>query len=220
MGRMIEQPCGGDAAMTNFQFASSTLDAGVKIYAYRVDSVYNETYKLIGGLNRAKGGSAGEDAETGDDAPAGGDGDDGETSGVAAKEVKRARRVKPPSTNLEANPASLDLKKLELAFAVDPLFHQTSAKFDEGGAKGLLLINLPVRPGNILSFDSSEARGAAVAKAAPQARIPLATLSALLPRDLDEMHVCADLAGMVRSTGSHIHSIPAHALRRAKAHVH
>jgi len=41
MGRMIEQPsaAGNDAAMTNFQFASSTLDAGVKIYAYRVDSV-------------------------------------------------------------------------------------------------------------------------------------------------------------------------------------
>jgi len=147
MGRMIEQPSGGDAAMTNFQFASSTLDAGVKIYAYRVDSVYNETYKLIGGLNRAKGGEASEDAPTCDDAGDGDDGD-GEESGIPAKEAKRPRRVKPPSTNLEVNPTSLDLKKLEMAFAVDPLFHRTSAKFDEGGAKGLLLLNLPVRPGN------------------------------------------------------------------------
>jgi hypothetical protein len=32
--------------------ASCTLEAGVKIYAYRVDSVHSETYKVLGGLNR------------------------------------------------------------------------------------------------------------------------------------------------------------------------
>lgn len=31
-----------------------------------------------------------------------------------------------------------------VAFVVDPLYHQTSAQFDESGAKGLLLNNLGV----------------------------------------------------------------------------
>lgn len=38
---------------TNFQRASVTLDAGVKIYSYRVDSVHTDTFKILGGLGRA-----------------------------------------------------------------------------------------------------------------------------------------------------------------------
>ena len=41
--------------------ASCTLEAGVKIYAYRVDSVHSETYKVLGGLNRTA--AYGEDHE-------------------------------------------------------------------------------------------------------------------------------------------------------------
>lgn len=43
------------------------------------------------------------------------------------------------------------------AFTVDPLYHQTSAQFDEGGAKGLLLYNLGVYGGCRVLFDSFEA---------------------------------------------------------------
>ena len=42
-----------DESATNFQVASCTLDAGVKIYAYRVDSVHSEAYKVLGSLGRA-----------------------------------------------------------------------------------------------------------------------------------------------------------------------
>lgn len=28
------------------------MEAGVKIYSYRVDSVHSETFKVLGGLNR------------------------------------------------------------------------------------------------------------------------------------------------------------------------
>lgn len=45
------------------------------------------------------------------------------------------------------------------AFAVDPLYHQTSAQFDEGGAKGLLLNNLGVYSGCQVLFDSQEVPG-------------------------------------------------------------
>ena len=41
-----------------------------------------------------------------------------------------------PSATLEANVENLNVKKFDLTFAVDPLFHKTSAQFDEGGAKG------------------------------------------------------------------------------------
>ena len=85
-----------------------------------------------------------------------------------------------------------------MSFEVDPLFHRTSAKFDEGGAKGLLLVNLAVRPGCTLSFDSSGTCAAAPAVGAPPpVRVPLAPLAALVPKQLSEKHVCAELCGMV-----------------------
>ncbi|CAI0412965.1 unnamed protein product, partial [Linum tenue] len=37
---------------TNFQKASCTLEAGVKIYSMRVDSVHSEAYKVLGGIHR------------------------------------------------------------------------------------------------------------------------------------------------------------------------
>lgn len=46
-----------------------------------------------------------------------------------------------------------------VAFAVDPLYHQTSAQFDEGGAKGLLMNNLGVYGGCRVLFDSMEVPG-------------------------------------------------------------
>lgn len=47
----------------NFQVASSTLDAGAKIYAGRVDFVHKETYRVLGGLGRGGGGGEDSDAE-------------------------------------------------------------------------------------------------------------------------------------------------------------
>ncbi|XP_070672421.1 condensin complex subunit 2-like [Malus domestica] len=39
-------------AETNFQKACCTLEAGVKIYSMRVDSVHSEAYKVLRGMNR------------------------------------------------------------------------------------------------------------------------------------------------------------------------
>lgn len=39
-------------AQTNFQKASATLDASVKIYSTRVDSVHTDTYKMWGRIFR------------------------------------------------------------------------------------------------------------------------------------------------------------------------
>lgn len=42
----------------SFQVASSTLDASAKIYAGRVDSMYNDAFKVLGGLGREHHGNA------------------------------------------------------------------------------------------------------------------------------------------------------------------
>lgn len=52
--------------------------------------------------------------------------------------------------------ATLQLKKFELEFAVDPLFKKASADFDEGGAKGLLLNHLAIDGHGRIVFDSSD----------------------------------------------------------------
>jgi len=49
------------------------------------------------------------------------------------------------------------MSKLDSAFDIDPLFHKMSKTFDEGGAKGLLLVNLGVGAnGCNIVFDSKE----------------------------------------------------------------
>lgn len=52
--------------------------------------------------------------------------------------------------------ASLQLKKMELEFSVDPLFKKVAADFDEGGAKGLLLNHLAIDGSGRIVFDSSD----------------------------------------------------------------
>ncbi|EGD76028.1 hypothetical protein PTSG_11637 [Salpingoeca rosetta] len=129
--------------LTNFQMASVTLDASVKIYSCRVDSIHSEAYKVLGGISRSDK-KAGALTDNHDD-----DEDDDENGG----KKKRKRRARAVNT-LESNPASLNVKKFDLQFDVDPLFKQTSAAFDEGGARGLLLNHLTVDETGTLVFDS------------------------------------------------------------------
>ncbi|XP_020098266.1 condensin complex subunit 2 isoform X1 [Ananas comosus] len=129
---------------TNFQKASCTLEAGVKIYSARVDSVHSEAYKVLGGINRA----GREQEKEGDHI------DTEQAEGLSKKDLER--KLSPVST-LESSFEALNVKKFDAAFTVDPLYHQTSAQFDEGGAKGLLLYNLGVYGGCRVLFDSFEA---------------------------------------------------------------
>ncbi|XP_042519041.1 condensin complex subunit 2 [Macadamia integrifolia] len=138
-----------DNMETNFQKASCTLEAGVKIYSLRVDSAHSEAYKVLGGINRA------------------GREDDHEaileTNNINVEQgegrSKKEERKMSPLATLESSFDALNVKKFDVAFAVDPLYHQTSAQFDEGGAKGLLLNNLGVYGGCRVLFDSLEAPG-------------------------------------------------------------
>lgn len=159
---------------TNFQKASVTLDAGVKIYSYRVDSVHTETFKILGGIGRAQGPTNDDGEEEGDD-----------TNPDGSSPTKRRRRHAElnPEATLEPSLEALNVKKFDLAFAVDPLFHKTSAQFDEGGAKGLLLANLSVYRGCDIVFDSMDVpeQAGEAAAAVAQAAGPV-NLSSITPQ--------------------------------------
>ncbi|PHT60345.1 Condensin complex subunit 2 [Capsicum baccatum] len=64
-----------------------------------------------------------------------------------------------------------DKMKNSAAFAIDPLHHQTSAPFAEGGAKGLLLNNLGIYGDCYVLFDSFEIPGKSVPEASRDDRI-------------------------------------------------
>ncbi|CAH0049497.1 unnamed protein product [Clonostachys solani] len=133
----------------NFQKASCTLDGCVKIYTNRVDSVATETGKLLSGL--ADSGSKKKDREE--------DGEESEEEldedgNVKKKPKKKSQRSSEATLAPSFN--SIQLKKFELEFAVDPLFKKASADFDEGGAKGLLLNHLMIDSQGRIVFDSSD----------------------------------------------------------------
>ncbi|KAF5233305.1 hypothetical protein FAUST_8250 [Fusarium austroamericanum] len=139
----------------NFQKASCTLDGCVKIYTNRVDSVATETGKLLSGLadsnNAKKKDKDGEDADESDEEELDEDGN------VKKKPKKKTQRSSEATLAPSFN--SLQLKKFELEFAVDPLFKKASADFDEGGAKGLLLNHLMIDSQGRIVFDSSDDSG-------------------------------------------------------------
>jgi condensin complex subunit 2 len=76
---------------------------------------------------------------------------DGEDVGVV-KQKKSHRHT----NTLEKDISNLDLKKLDIEFTVDPLFRKTSADFDEGGARGLLLNHLSISSNGQIIFDAGD----------------------------------------------------------------
>ncbi|KAN0028103.1 hypothetical protein ACTFIV_009934 [Dictyostelium citrinum] len=144
---VLENQHAGESNTTNFQAASCVLDASVKIYSNRVDSVHVDTYKILGGLSRA------EREETANDD----DDDDKDKENEENKNKNKKKKKKSGINTLEQNIDNITIKKFDIQFMVDPLFGKTSAAFDEGGAKGLLLNNLSIYGDCKLVFDSNDA---------------------------------------------------------------
>ena len=146
----------------NFQKASCTLDGCVKIYTSRVDSVATETGRLLSGLadgsaSEGKKKGKGDGEENDDDDEDGEDGEEGEDGEGKKKSKKKPARSH--EATLAPSFATFQAKKLDLEFAVDPLFKKASADFDEGGAKGLLLNHLSIDSSGRIVFDSSDDTG-------------------------------------------------------------
>lgn len=131
----------------SWQKASASLDATAKIYGYRVDSVHTETYKFLGGLSRNEK----QDDNNNND-------EEGQRQGEEEKRDKdrRAHGKHEGYSTLEKDVKKLNLNKYDLEFEVDPLFRSMTAKFNETGARGLLLNNLPLDSNLDLLLESKE----------------------------------------------------------------
>ncbi|KAJ2851212.1 hypothetical protein GGI22_005290, partial [Coemansia erecta] len=134
-----------DGDSINFQKASCTLDGCVKIYSSRVDSVASETGRLLSGLAEAPG-------------KRGSRRDDESEEAEDGAERQKSRRANRSAATLAKDFASISVKKLDLEFSVDPLFKKTSADFDEGGARGLLLNHLSFDSDGRIVFDASNSK--------------------------------------------------------------
>lgn len=130
-----------DGDSINFQKASFTLDGCVKVYTSRIDSVEQETRKLLLGLTDKENQPDVEVDEGGDQA-----------------NVKQKRRKQAAATLVDNDVISTEA--FELDFAADPLFQKTAADFDEGGAKGLLLSHLDIGTNGKVIFDATDANEA------------------------------------------------------------
>lgn len=158
----------------NFQRASVTLDGCVKIYTSRVDSVATETGKLLSGLAESKESKSKKNKDGEEGGAEESEEEVEDEDGVVRKKPKR-KAGRSSENTLAPSFASLQLKKMELEFSVDPLFKKASADFDEGGAKGLLLNHLSIDAQGRIVFDSSDDAGDASAEGAQTTRKDAAT---------------------------------------------
>ncbi len=55
---------------------------------------------------------------------------------------------------VEKNVSNINISSLDAEFDVDPMFRKVSKLFNESGPKGMLLLNIPVRNGCCVAFDS------------------------------------------------------------------
>ncbi|KAF0978015.1 hypothetical protein FDP41_002970 [Naegleria fowleri] len=130
IGEVLETTLTGGS----FQAASCTLDAGVKIYSTRVDSVHTEAYKVLTSFARA-------DPQKSSSSENNNDGEEG-----ANKDGEEAEKSKRNEFDM-----------LELAYVIEPLYHTSlgsSNNFDVGSANSLLLNNLGLGYGCEVIIDS------------------------------------------------------------------
>ena len=164
----------------NFQKASATLDGCVKIYSSRVDSVSNETGKLLSGLAQrkeitSKKNKRNADGTNGDGTENNADGTDGNNDGIN-NELEQDEVMIDPLTGLPVSVNNelgrrrvhnrvlettlvefdtIKLKALDQELNIDPLFKKALVDFDEGGAKSLLLNTLNLDDSLRVVFDAS-----------------------------------------------------------------
>ncbi|KAF2285719.1 hypothetical protein GH714_007378 [Hevea brasiliensis] len=134
---------------TDFQKASYTLEAGVKIYSVRVDAVLSEAYKVLDELGRASLEGEPETSVTkSDNVKVWQDRSHFKKNSGKKVNIMQLSYADLPLSTLESSFEALNVKRFDgkcksyMSFATF-----TSAQFDEGGAKGLLLNNLGVYGG-------------------------------------------------------------------------
>ncbi|KAG2469060.1 CND2 protein, partial [Polypterus senegalus] len=118
-----------DSALTNFKVAAGTLDASAKIYSVRVDAVYANTYRVLGGLG--KDSKSVDDEENAVLADGQEDGDLEKRKTVAkAKKVVRRKMI-------EQNLSKINRADSKGKCEVDPVFQKMASSFDESSTSGV-----------------------------------------------------------------------------------
>eukprot|EP00755_Sulcionema_specki_P017841 Sspe_Gene.65371::Locus_38705_Transcript_1_1_Confidence_1.000_Length_2423::g.65371::m.65371/K06676/BRRN1, BRN1, CAPH; condensin complex subunit 2 len=127
----------------DFHTSGVAIESAAKVFSYRVDSLLLQSQQVQNAINRGDGKglpTQGEDKEEGES---------------AAKAKKRKIITNTLATEDELNMKTTGRDRQHL---VDPLFAQTSSKFDQGGARGLLLLNCPIGPWIDIQLDSTAAQ--------------------------------------------------------------
>jgi condensin complex subunit 2 len=130
MGKLIKEESNQERGV-NFQKASCTLDASVKIYSHRVDDTHASSHRILESLSR--NGTHGEDNE-------------GAEPGSAKVGTKSSSHRHNIADTIERNLENINSAVVEKVQTADPMFHKMSKAFDEGGAKGMLMVNLRMAP--------------------------------------------------------------------------
>merc|ERR1719370_922764 len=192
IGKKSKNASDGGVDINDFQIAAGTLDASTKIYGFRVDVVYNDTFKLASGLTQSSKQKADENLDGSNVDGEEGDGVEGEegmnTQDGAGKKRKRIKK----SATVEKNLKNINIGKMELEFDVDPLFKKTTSQFDAAGGGGnQFLASLRLRDdASALMMDSDtilETRSAVTpAKKAGSTRVPS------IPKNIQDFQVCSE----------------------------
>lgn len=125
---------------------SNTMDCGAKIYGfglnfrYRVDSVHQETFKILGGLHNQEFQQIQQDKNQPDL---------NEPDYLILNPLKENFQGE---ETLEKNAGNLVTDNFDLEFDLDPLFRRKTACFDESGCQNLLLNTIAVNPNLELQF--------------------------------------------------------------------
>merc|ERR1719187_508313 len=190
IGKKSKNASDGGVDINDFQIAAGTLDASTKIYGFRVDVVYNDTFKLASGLTQSSKQKADENLDGSNVEGEEGDGVEGDegmnTQDGAGKKRKRIKK----SATVEKNLKNINIGEMELD--VDPLFKKTTSQFDAAGGGGnQFLASLRLRDDtSALMMDSEtilETRNAVTpAKKAGCTRVPL------ISRNLQDFQVCSE----------------------------
>ncbi|XP_017687353.1 PREDICTED: condensin complex subunit 2 [Lepidothrix coronata] len=175
-----------NSELTSFKVAAGTLDASAKIYSVRVDTVYADTYKVLGGLGK-------------DSAPAKGLDSPGEEDSSAPEAVKKVQPKKKQSfKTIEQNLNNINVSEANRRWKVDPMFQKAAASFDECSTAGIFLTHLRSQnfhselqfESRIVPLPSSETLS--LPNSDP---VKMMGLKSLLAQCVEKRPICSSLAG-------------------------
>lgn len=135
---LIDYLAGYVKELNHFQSVGSSLDAGNKIYASRVDSIHQNTYQVLTGLSNPNDNKPDPVDEDAVDMPENHISDEeGESK---AKKLKRKLNL--PKNTICQNMRKIRIGAAQIRSEVDPLFQSQAENFDEGGNCELRCNNL------------------------------------------------------------------------------